>query len=394
MAEGSKPLKAAFLLNNLHGGGAERVALNLAEGFRREGWAADLLLARKEGHYLNQVPAGLSVHAFNTRTPVGSFFKLLGYLRRERPDVLFSFLPRENLVALLAKKWRRPATRFCVSEQNTPSEVLKISPWYYALAYRWTVRHLYPGADGLVAVSHGVGKDLHQAFGIEKSRIRVIYNPLIGPEVARRAAEALDDPWYRDRSSPLLLAVGRLEPQKDFFSLLNAFVEIRRVRPCRLLILGEGSLRGPLEARIRELGAEGQVRMPGFVDNPYAWMARADVMVLSSVTEGLCNVIAETVACGTTVVSTDCPHGPWEVLEGGRIGYLAPMGSPKQLAETVLRALESPIDPALLRKKAAEFDRDERIRDYARIAAGLCRAEGSSDKKLSSSEAISSQLRP
>lgn len=393
MAEAPKPLKAAFLLNNLNGGGAERVALNLAEGFHHEGWTVELLLARKEGHYSDQIPAGPAVRVFETRTLFGTFFKLLGHLRRERPDILFSFLPRETLVALAAKKWLGPATLFCVSEQNTPSEVFKISAWHHALAYRWTVRHLYPWADGLFAVSHGVAGDLTQGFGIEKDRVQVIYNPLMGPEIDRRAAETLDDPWYRDRSSKLLLAVGRLEPQKDFFTLLDAFMEIRRARPCRLLILGEGSLRAALERRIRELGAEEQVRMPGFVENPYAWMACADALVVSSVTEGVCNVIAEAMACGTTVVSTDCPHGPSEILEGGRLGYLAPVGSPKQLAEATLRALESPIDPVLLRKRAGDFDRTERIRDYARSAAGLCR-EGSPDKKLSSSEAISSQLRP
>jgi glycosyltransferase involved in cell wall biosynthesis len=171
-------------------------------------------------------------------------------------------------------------------------------------------------------------------------KIKVIYNPVITPELFARAEEPLDHPWFRPGEPPVVLGVGRLTQAKDFPTLIRAFALVRKERPARLMILGEGEERPKLEALVRELRLEEDVALPGFVDNPYKYMKRAAVFVLSSRWEGFGIVLVEAMALGTPVVATDCPSGPAEILENGKWGRLVPPGDPEALAKAILDTLE------------------------------------------------------
>ena len=180
-----------------------------------------------------------------------------------------------------------------------------------------------------------------QVTGIPRERIKVIFNPsVVGTEVAEKAKAPLDHPWFEPGQPSVVVAVGRLQEQKDYATMIRAFAQVRKARPVRLLILGEGKERPMLEALIEELGLQEDVGLPGFVMNPYAYLARASLFVLSSRWEGLPTVLIEALCCGTPVVSMDCPSGPREILRGGEYGRLVPVGD----AEALARAIEKTLD--------------------------------------------------
>jgi glycosyltransferase involved in cell wall biosynthesis len=197
--------------------------------------------------------------------------------------------------------------------------------------------------------------------------MKVIYNPVVTPELFEKVTEPLDHPWFDPGSPPVILGVGRLEKQKDFSTLIRAFAQVQQQRPARLMILGEGTERPYLEALVQELGLAEDVALLSFVSNPYAYMVRAAVFVLSSLFEGLPTVLIEAMAVGTPVVSTDCKSGPAEILENGRYGKLVSVGDIKGIAEAILSTLESPSNSEALRRKAAQFSLEKAVAEYREV---------------------------
>jgi glycosyltransferase involved in cell wall biosynthesis len=226
-------------------------------------------------------------------------------------------------------------------------------------------RRFYPRADALVAVSRGVADDLARTLGnIPREKIRTIYNPVISPDHESRTAQPLSHPWFNGDGPPVVLAVGGLKPQKDFGTLFRAFARARKDRPLRLLVLGEGKLRGELTALAEDLGITADLQMPGFVENPFPYMARAAVFVLSSQWEGLPGVVIQALACGCPVVSTDCPSGPAEILENGRYGILVPVKNEQALAAAMLQTLKNPPAESRLTARGREFSVERATQQY------------------------------
>jgi glycosyltransferase involved in cell wall biosynthesis len=226
-----------------------------------------------------------------------------------------------------------------VNEQNTISRSARNSARRRQKMVPHLVKRFYPWADFVVGNSQGVADDLSQVTGLPDGRIQILYNPVVTPELREKVQAPLDHPWFEAGQPPVVLAVGRLTGQKDFANLLRAFALLRRSRTARLIILGEGPDRPDLEALVHELGLEDDVSLPGFVDNPYAYMGRASLYVLSSRWEGLPTVLIEALYCGPPVVATDCPSGPQEILAGGRYGALVPMEDSAALAKAMAAAL-------------------------------------------------------
>jgi len=264
------------------------------------------------------------------------------YLRSEQPEAMLSVFGYVNIIACWAWRFAGVRTRLLLNEQNTISlESGNASKWRGRLV-PWLIKRFYPWANGIVVVSNGVRDDMAQLTKIPRERITVIYNPsVVGAEVWEKAQAPLDHPWFKPDQPPVLVAVGRLQMQKDYPTLLHAFAKVRKNRPVRLLILGEGKERVPLEELIKELGLEQDISLPGFVMNPYAYMARASLFVLSSRWEGLPTVLIEALCCGTPVVSTDCPSGPREILRDGQYGQLVPVGDVDELARAIEATLKN-----------------------------------------------------
>ena len=198
---------------------------------------------------------------------------------------------------------------------------------------------IYPFADHVITVSYESEKDLLQFTRVNRERVTTIYNPVIVPELYELAKLPPDHEWFDNNKPPVILGVGRLHRHKNFSNLIRAFKLVLVRQEARLLILGEGSERGNLEKLIGDLNLNAYVSMPGFELNPYTFMKNAAVFVLPSDVEGLPTVLIEALACGCQTVSTQCPSGPHEILEGGKHGYLVPINDSEALANAILRVL-------------------------------------------------------
>jgi glycosyltransferase involved in cell wall biosynthesis len=376
----------AVYFNKLPRGGAQRATLTVISALVDRVQQIDLVLAKREGGFIDEVPAGVRVVELgksNRRSAMREvralwrpfrfglalhrlFFgrlpgatralpQLIDYLRRERPDVILTTLRECNFVVLWAVARAGTGTRVVLREANHFSAQLQDerhqSPgMFYDLAKAW-----YPRADAIIAVSKGVADDLVQTLSLDPKLVQVVHNAVDTKRVAAALRDGPDHPWFSTEAPPIILGVGRLEPQKNWGLLLDAVAILAQARPIRLILLGEGTERAKLEAKVAKLGLSDIVALAGEVANVFPYMARAAVLVLASRYEGFPNVLLEALACGSRVVSTRCPSGPEEILDGGRYGRLVPVDDAGALAEAIEGTLEEPPNAALGMQRAQDF---------------------------------------
>lgn len=360
-----KPI--ALFLPSLGGGGAERVMATLARAFDERGRRVDLLLGVAAGPHLKDVPPTVRVIDLGAHRALAAVAPLRRYMGRERPSAMLATLTHANVAAVWARALSSYRPRLVLREAVTLTAIDRAHPDLRDRVLPRMVRATYPSADAIVTVSEGVARSLSEVTRLPPGRITVIYNPTIGPDVAERCARPAEHPWFGPDGPPVILAVGRLTEQKDFATLLRAFALVRARRNGRLVILGEGETRPALTALATELGIAADVDLPGFVRDPYPYLARAALFVLSSAWEGLPNSLIEALAAGCPVVSTDCPSGPREILVGGRYGTLVPVGDSRALAEAVLAAFDAPVDRSSLRGRASDFSVDRVADRYLEV---------------------------
>lgn len=349
--------RVAFYLRLLYGGGAERTMINLANNLAKKGLKVDFVLNKEDGPYLNQVIPEVRIVDLKAPTMLAALPKLARYLRQERPAALLSALHFNSEIAIWAKYLSGVPTKVVVSEQNNLSSHAQHGTGKRDRFAPLFAKYCYPWADGVVAVSQGVSQDLASVTGLPSQRIHIIHNPVIKPELLEQAQEPVEHPWFNPTEPPVILGVGRLVEQKDFPTLIRAFEIVKQAQPARLVILGSGKDRESLNKLVRELGLEKDVAFLGFTQNPYAYMAKAAVFVLSSIEEGLPTVIIEAMAVGTPVVSTDCKSGPNEILDNGKYGELVPVRDPDAIAQAILKILSGnvkSVDPAWLEQYTLE----------------------------------------
>jgi glycosyltransferase involved in cell wall biosynthesis len=393
-----KAQRIAILLPSLAGGGAERSMLHLAQSFAELGRTVDLLVFKPEGAFVDSVPDSVQLVELKATGDIrGRLMAALAdpsgirtilrpvllplkadanlrhivalkrYLETVRPDVLLSALTYTNLAALWAKQLAGNKTPVVVSERIALSIHLKSQRRNRSWRWRFVlpaVSHSYQAADGIVTVSDGVRRDLVKNAQINEDFAKTIYNPVVDSKLLEFAGQRLEHPWINNSEAPLILGAGRLIPQKDFPTLLRAFSILRARRKARLIILGEGKKRSELESQAQDLGIAGDVEMPGFVENPYQYMANAAVFALTSLYEGLPGVLIQAMACGCPVISTDCPGGSAEILQHGKFGRLVPVGDPEALASAINSVLDAAPDRQLLRQRASVFSVERATQQY------------------------------
>jgi glycosyltransferase involved in cell wall biosynthesis len=362
--------KLALVVPSLAGGGAERVMVNVAGAFSKIGHRVDLVVASLKQSTFLHVPSTVRVVDLKTKRTAFAVLPLVSYLRRERPNALLATLAHANIVALIARRLAGVATRTVIREASVISISSSTAPQFRGRLVPFLAKKFYRQADAIIAQSEGVAGDLSSLLGLSPDKIDVIYNPIVGPELHERASRPVEHPWFAKSTLPVIIGVGRLDPEKDFPTLLRAFSMVRGNRNVRLMILGEGPERFALESLAKKLGIADVVTLPGFVENPLPFIANASLLALTSRFEGLPNVVIEALACGTPVVATDCPGGTTEILEGGRFGKLAPVGDVENLAAAIEETLENPPDPMFLKGAAERFSVDAIARQYLEVLIG------------------------
>lgn len=356
-------LVIAILMPNLIGGGAERVAVNLANGFAKRGYSVDMVLLSATGEFLADLRPEIRVVDLRVKRMRWGLPSMVRYLRQARPAAVLACMWPLTLAALCARVLARVPLRMVVAEHTTWSrDEIASSPWG-----RWkvgrTMNWAFPAAGGIVAVSQGAANDLARFAKLDRSTITVIYNPVVGDAKQPATAALAPVEWWTG-AHRRVLAVGTLKPIKDYPTLLTAFAQLRQRVDARLLILGEGGCRAVLLAQACQLGIEGSVFMHGFVKDPSPYYQQADLHVLSSTGEGFGNVIVEALAAGTPVVSTDCPSGPREILADGQFGRLVPLGDAPALAVAMAESLAATHDRAALKARAQDFSIDKAVAQY------------------------------
>lgn len=355
----------ALFLPSLEGGGAERVTVTLAQAFSLRGFEVDIVLGRAVGPYLDDVPASVKIVDLSASRVLWSLPKLANYLSDRRPSVLISALIHSNIIATCAARYAVPDMRVILGIHHTLSEAYQRNP--HSGLLRLLVPVIYRWADAMVAVSNGVAEDLSVLMGVEAERIHVIYNPIDAAALLLASKEPTGHPQLFDGAAPVIIGVGSLLPGKDFSTLARAFALVREKINARLVIVGEGVERGHLEDLSVELGIERDVYFPGFVANPYSYLVRSSVFVLSSISEGLPTAMLEAAFLGLPIVATDCKSGPREILEGGRYGRLIPIRDPVRMADAILEVLRDPprfvVPPTALQA----FSPDKVVDEYLKV---------------------------
>ena len=355
----------ALMVYSLGGGGVERMRLHLARAVAGRGYSTAIVVARAVGPYRSRIPRGVKLVDLGASSWRSWLDGVTAYLKDEEPRALLAAMETAGVLALWARRRAKVGTRIVVSSHVEISRHMRSErKLVKRIAIPYLMRWLYPSADGIVAVSSGVANDLAHFARLPRQGIRVIYNPVITDQCCFSSKHEICDARLADRSQPLIVGMGRLTEQKDFQTLLRAFSLVRLDRPARLAILGEGKDRPVLETLAHNLGLNEYVDIPGFVDDPISYMARAAVFVLSSAWEGFGNVLVEALADGCPVVSTDCPSGPREILHGGKYGRLVPVGDHEAMAQAILQTLDDPPDPNVLRARAMDFHVDKIVEQY------------------------------
>lgn len=332
--------RIAIFLPTLGGGGAERAMLTLANALAEGEEIIDLVLGIAKGEYLMEISPKVNVVDLESPRLLRSLPALVRYFRKHQPTAVLSVLNYANVLAVVARWISRASFTLILSERNNVTVPEGTAFTLKNRVLLFLMRLTYPRADGVVAVSRGVADDLSERINLKQSKISVVYNPVVTSGLLKRADEEFSHPWLSDGEPPVILGVGRLTPQKDFPTLVKAFATVRKKIPCRLVLLGEGELRSSLESLVLELGLSNDVLLPGFASNPFVWMKKSSVFVLSSKWEGLPNVLIQAMACGAQVVSTNCRSGPAEILENGKWGSLVPLESPDEMAREIFNSLQ------------------------------------------------------
>jgi len=347
--------KIAFFLPDLRTGGAEKVFVQLANSLSDQGYSVDLLVSQNEGTLFSLVNSNVQILAFSQAKKtklsllLSSLAGLYRYIKHNKPDTVFSTITGANLVAALVKVLLpKQSTKFILREASSVHNS--------GFAYRWLSRMLYSQSDGVIAGSNGVMEDLVSYYRVSTTKTFLIRNPLDLTYITRLAEEKVVHPWLFNNDGSLLVSVGRLTAAKDFVTLIKAFKLVSDKRASKLIIIGEGECREKLEEKVSELGLQKYVDFLGFQENPYPFVLRADLFVLSSQWEGFPNVILEALALGRNVVSTDCHAGPAEILSGIGGCNLVPVGDPEKLSNAILEKLNEKLDTREADDRLQEYD--------------------------------------
>jgi glycosyltransferase involved in cell wall biosynthesis len=305
------------------------------------------------GELLAEAQAGFGVVNLACPRARGLPRSLSTYLNQRRPDAVLAAMWPLTVIAPMARLAGYRG-RVVVSEHNTLS--VQYASWGRAhrAALRGSMAAGYRLAHARIGVSSGVADDIAAISGLSRGQFDVIHNPVAARSDPDASTLRDVDALWATQPGARILTVGSMKAQKNHPLLLRAFAGLKDPE-ARLIFLGTGAGKAGLQELATDLGVSDRVIFAGFHADPTPFYQTADLFVLSSDYEGFGNVIVEALACGTSVVSTDCPSGPAEILKNGKYGRLVPVRDAQSLADAMQAALEAPHDPDLLKSRASDF---------------------------------------
>ncbi len=352
------------------GGGAARTLLNIINNLDREKFSPMLVTLNFDGSYENELKEDVEFIKLDTQRLSRSIFKLAKIIKNEEVDIVFSTIPRVNTIAILATIFSFSKAKSVVREADNLGGDLKTDLQLLGFGF------MYKFSNQIVSLSEGVKENLVNKYKVKSEEIKVIYNPVDLNKINEKIENDQTDPKYQsifnNPNEKVIITAGRLVEQKDHQTLLNAFAKTNAKISSRLVILGEGHLKEKLQQQAEDLNIKDRVHFIGFQSNPYIYFQQADLFVLSSKHEGFCHVIAEALATGTPVVSTDCKSGPSEVLDKGQYGLLCQVGNVDEMAENMLCVLGFNEDQRteFIEKglqRVSDFDATKIVRRYEEV---------------------------
>lgn len=361
-------MKVAWYSPHFSDGGVERTILLLARKFIENNHEADLVSFNIDSEMLKSESGNLRIVDLGSSRAILSIRKLAAYLRREQPDALISAQHYANVVAILAKKLARSKTKLIITERVATQHVLRRDPPLKRFVLSQMMKRSFGSADVVVTNSKEGATQLAEFLKWPENRVRPIYNPTDLIDIGSKSNAETGHPWLTNPEIPVIISTGRLSKQKDFPTLLQAFKKVRETHECRLIILGDGPEKTVLEQQIRKLGLGSDADLHQAVSNPFSYIAKSSIFVLSSRYEGMPNALIEAQACNCPIVSTACETGPAELLLGGKAGTLVPVGDPAAMANAITAVLDDPVQAMekakIGRQNLERFDSDLAYSNY------------------------------
>ncbi len=373
--ENRKKIKVAYFFPIYRKAAMARWAENVAGNLNQGEYAVSFVGLKIEESFKSEISRDVCVVDLSNSYTPSALFKLILYFKKEHPDIFVSAFPHINTLVIMAKIISGVKMKVILTEHNhyflLANNARNSYRRFFALfILPHLMRIFYPLSDAIICASNGVAESISDIINLP-DKIKIIYYPVASNKIYNLSKEPVNHPWFLNSKIPIILAAGRLVKQKDYPTLLRAFKLAIQKKPVNLVILGEGKEREKLEKLIQELGISENVAFLGFQRNPFKYMKRASVFVLSSITEGLPNVLMEAMACGAPVVSTNCKSGPGEIIENGKNGILVPVGDYKSLSEAIIRVLS---DFSLRQKfseegikRAEYFSVEKNIKQYEEV---------------------------
>ena len=369
----------AMLMQSGEAGGVQRVMINLAHGLRVEGINISFLIGDARGDMMHEIPDGCEVIDFHKQKYRGdlkifvAIWSIYCYMRKH-PDTIILAAPglAGTIVAFIKLFCRHKRALAIVDNRCT---LLKDGTIYHTLTY-YCNKLLFRFLDGVIAAHTMAYNEQIKFYHVSEAKVHKIYHPLVDPGKVQAAIPETEHRFFKDKANgaKILLAVGRLVPEKDFSTLLKAFELVRKQSNSRLIILGDGPLRGSLEKLRLDSQFSNDIDLYGYTDKVLNFMKSSDIFILSSKEEAFGNVLIEAMSCGIPCVATDCASGgPKDIMDGGdsKYGALCSCGDPQELAEAILQTLDTPHDSAILRKRAELFSISYSSREYSSIIKNL-----------------------